>query len=257
MTDKTISHISCVLIVKNAAQTLEKTLDALHCFSDVVIYDNGSTDGSQTLARQYDNVNLVEGDFLGFGTTKKLASDYAKCDWVLSLDADEVPSEEFLYTLQAMTLDNGCVYKINRVNYYKDRQVRYCWGNDLIVRLYNKTLTNYNDSKVHELVETAQFNVVQITEDVKHYPYVNISQFIIKLDKYSTLFAEDKVGKKKSSPTKAVLNSLFSFFKTYVLKRGFLDGHAGLIIAFSHMATNFYKYMKLYELNKEQTSAGK
>ncbi|MGB3750645.1 MAG: glycosyltransferase family 2 protein, partial [Arcobacteraceae bacterium] len=59
------------------------------------------------------------------------------------------------------------------------------------------------------------------------------------------------VGRKKSSPLKAILNAKFSFFKTYFLKRGFLDGYAGLIIAFSHMATNFYKYIKLYELNKE------
>jgi len=72
-----------------------------------------------------------------------------------------------------------------------------------------------------------------------------------KLDRYSTIYAEDNIGKKNSSPSKAFFNAHFSFFKTYFLKRGFLDGYAGLIIAFSHMATNFYKYMKLYELNKE------
>ncbi|MEW6713376.1 MAG: glycosyltransferase family 2 protein, partial [Candidatus Riflebacteria bacterium] len=44
---------------------------------------------------------------------------------------------------------------------------------------------------------------------------------------------------------------LYSFFRTYILKRGFLDGYAGLVIAFSHMATNFYKYIKLYEMNRE------
>ena len=64
------------------------------------------------------------------------------------------------------------------------------------------------------------------------------------------MYANDNVGEKNSSPLKAILNSLFSFFKTYIIKRGFLDGYAGLIIAFSHMATNFYKYIKLYELNK-------
>lgn len=252
MTDK-IGHISCVLIVKDAFDTLDKTLASLSAFDDVVVYDNGSTDGTQALAKQYANVQLIEGDFFGFGPTKKLAATYAKYDWVFSLDADEVPSAEFITKLKQLALNDDCVYKINRVNYYKDTQVKHCWGNDSIVRIYNRQRTDYNDSQVHELVKIDGFEVIQLHEDIRHYPYVNISQFISKLNKYSTLFAEDNVGRKKSSPLKAFFNSLFSFLKTYVLKRGFLDGSAGLVIAFSHMATNFYKYMKLYELNKEKT----
>ena len=232
------------------------TLNSLASFNDVVVYDNGSIDGTQDLARKYENVNLVEGKFFGFGETKKIASEYAKNDWILSLDADEVLSEEFTLKLKKMTLKDKSVYKINRVNFYKETEVRHCWGSDSIVRVYNRKQTNYNSSKVHELVEIDGLDVFQIDEVVRHYPYQNISQFIIKLDRYSTLFAEDKVGKKKSTPLKAFLNSSFSFFKTYFLKRGFLDGSAGLIIAFSHMATNFYKYMKLYEMNKELTKNG-
>ena len=87
---------------------------------------------------------------------------------------------------------------------------------------------------------------------MKHYSYMSISDFIVKVDRYSTLFAADNTGKKFPTPAKAFVNGLYSFFRTYVLKRGFLDGYAGLIIAFSHMATNFYKYIKLYEMNREQ-----
>jgi glycosyltransferase involved in cell wall biosynthesis len=245
-----IKHISCVIIVKNAAGTISNVLDALDCFHDVVVYDNGSDDGTQTIAADYPNVNLVEGPFLGFGETKQRAASYARYDWVLSLDADEVLSNEFVDGLARTSLVEGCVYSITRSNFYKDREVKYCWGKDVIVRLYNRTQTDFNSSKVHELVVTEGFEVILLEGVVRHYPYQNISQFIIKLDKYSSLFAEDKQGIKKSSPLKAFLNAGFSFFKTYILKRGFMDGSAGLIIAFSHMATNFYKYMKLYELNR-------
>ncbi len=99
--------------------------------------------------------------------------------------------------------------------------------------------------------------VENIDGTVKHFPYANITDFIMKLDRYSTIYAEDNVGKKCASPIKAITNAHFSFFKTYFLKRGFLDGYAGLLIAFSHMATNFYKYMKLYEANKEKDHKGK
>ena len=87
--------------------------------------------------------------------------------------------------------------------------------------------------------------------NVEHYSYQSISQFIAKADVYSTLFAKNNVGKKSSSPTKAFFNATYSFFRTYVLKKGFLDGYVGLVIAVSHAVTNFYKYVKLYELNKE------
>jgi len=247
-----IEHISCVIIVKNGAGTLTPVLEALSCFEDVVLYDNGSDDGTQALAADCANVNLIEGPFLGFGETKQRAAGYAKNDWVLSLDADEVLTAEFIAGLKTLTLDSNMVYSITRSNFYKEREVKHCWGKDVIVRLYDRSKTNFNNSKVHELVVTEGFAVENLSGTVRHYPYQNISQFIQKLDKYSTLFAEDKQGIKKSSPLKASLNGMYSFFKTYLLKRGFMDGSAGLIIAFSHMATNFYKYMKLYELNKAQ-----
>lgn len=251
MTNDTITNISCVLIAKDAQSTIKRVLDSLSIFEDVVLYSNNSTDNTDTIASQYSNVNLVKGDFLGFGPTKNKAASYAKNDWILSLDSDEVVSDTFLQSLKSIELNKQNAYSILRANYYKETQVKYCWGNDIIVRLYNRVITSFTDLKVHEYIKEENVQIEQIDGIVKHYPYSTITDFIIKLDRYSTIFAEDNVNKKSSSPLKAILNAKFSFFKTYILKRGFLDGYAGLVIAFSHMATNFYKYIKLYELNKE------
>lgn len=245
-----LSHISCVIIVKNAANTIESVLSSLSCFTDVVLYDNGSDDGTQEIAARFSNVNLVEGPFLGFGESKQKASEYAQNDWILSLDADEVLDSDFIAALRDLKLDKQCAYSISRSNYYRENEIKHCWGRDIIVRLYNRAVTNFNSSKVHELVEVSGMEVVPLSGTVRHYPYQTISQFIHKVDTYSSLFAEGAQGVKKSSPAKAFFNSGFSFFKTYILKRGFMDGYAGLVIAFSHMATNFYKYIKLYELNQ-------
>jgi len=246
-----IHNISCVIIAKDAEATLNATLDSLQNFEDVVLYSNNSTDKTDKIAASYSNVNLVVGNFLGFGQTKNRAATYAKNEWVLSLDADEVLSSEFVLALSQIILDNSTLYSITRENYYKKSVVKHCWGKDIIVRLYNKNKTSFTDKKVHESILSDGFKVVNISYIVKHYPYSTVTDFIIKLDRYSTIYAEDNAGKKSSSPMKAFFNALFSFFKTYFLKRGFLDGYAGLIIAFSHMATNFYKYIKLYEKNIE------
>lgn len=246
-----IENISCVIIVKNAAHSIDKTLCSLNSFSDIVVYDNGSSDGTLEIIKKYRTVTLIQGEFLGFGETKNLACSFAKNEWVLSLDADEVLSDEFLLNISKLDLQDKNIYTILRQNYYRDIYVKHCWGNDIIVRLFNKKLTKFTDAKVHEKVIERNFNIVQINGSVLHYPYNSITDFILKLDHYSSMFAQDSIGKKSSNPSKAFFNALFSFFKTYIIKRGFLDGYAGLVIAFSHMATNFYKYIKLYELNKE------
>lgn len=250
MSTKQIQNISCVIIVKNGVHTIKKTLDSLLSFGDVVVYDNGSTDGTLEIIKDYANINLVQGDFSGFGETKNRAVTFAKNDWVLSLDADEVLSKEFVYTLGSIALDENSVYSIVRENYYKTVNVKHCWSNDVIVRVFNRTKTRFTDDKVHEKVIDKGFAIVSIDDAVKHYPYSTISDFILKIDRYSTLFAQERAGKQSSSPLKAFLNATFTFVKSYLIKRGFLDGYAGLIISVTHATNNFFKYMKLYELNK-------
>lgn len=246
-------NVSAVMIVKNGARTIKRSLESLKEFDDVIVYDNGSTDGTQTIAGEFKNVRLIEGEFDGFGTTKNRAAGYAKHDWILIIDSDEVVDAELLRTLATKSFDPHTIYVVNFLAYYKEIPIRHCgWNNQKIRRLYNKTVTRFNDNFVHENIMDEGMKKMPIEGNMKHYSYMSISDFIVKLDRYSTLFATDNVGKKSSSPAKAFFNGLYSFFRTYILKRGFLDGYAGLIIAFSHMATNFYKYIKLYEMNLEQ-----
>lgn len=248
-------NVSAVMIVKNGERTIRRTLESLQEFDDVVVYDNGSVDETLNIAREYPNVHLIEGHFDGFGTTKNRAASFAKYDWILSIDSDEVVDDELLYALQNKLFDINTIYVVNSIAFYKEIQIRYSgWTHQKIRRLYNKIVTRFNDNFVHEHIIDEGMKKEVIDGNLKHYSYMSISDFIVKLDRYSTLFANDNVGKKSSSPAKAFFNGLYSFFRTYILKRGFLDGYAGLIIAFSHMATNFYKYIKLYEMNLEQKS---
>ena len=246
--------VSVVIIVKNGAVTLSSCLESLQAFDNVVVYNNGSTDNTAAIASAYSNVRLVEGEFIGFGPTKNAAAEYASHDWILSLDADEVMDEAIVREIMSLALEPKTVYTLLRKNFYKMTEIRHCWGADEIIRIYNRKTTRYSDKHVHEHILSDGLNRYTLHNSFSHYPYRSISEFIIKADRYSTLFATDNVGKKSSSPAKAFFNGLYSFFRTYILKRGFLDGYAGLIIAFSHMATNFYKYIKLYELNLEQKS---
>lgn len=245
-------NISVVVLAKNNEKTIEKTLNSLKEFDDVVVYDNGSSDNTIQIAKSFSNVNLVQGEFKGFGWTKNYATSFAKNDWILVIDSDEVVDEELLNELKNKKLDKNIVYRLNFKAFYKDIQVKHCgWNNQKIKRLYNKTVTSYNSNDVHEDIIIDGLKIEELKGNVEHYSYHSLSEFIIKADRYSTLFAQNNVGKKSSSPAKAFFNGIYSFFRTYILKQGFKDGYIGLVIAFSHMVTNFYKYIKLYEANKE------
>ncbi|MDY0321866.1 MAG: glycosyltransferase family 2 protein [Arcobacteraceae bacterium] len=247
-------NISAVVLAKNNEKTIGNTLKSLIDFSDVVVYDNGSVDETINIAKSFPNVNLIEGEFRGFGWSKNKAASYAKNDWILIIDSDEVVDGELLEVLKNKVLEKNCVYKLNFKAFYKDIQVKHCgWNNQKIKRLYNKTVTSYNSNDVHEDIITDGLTMEVLAGNVEHYSYHSISEFIIKADRYSTLFAKNNAGKKKSSPFKAFFNGIYSFIRTYIFKQGFRDGYVGLIIAYSHMVTNFYKYIKLYEANKELT----
>ena len=246
-----MNAVSVVMIVKNGELTLERSLKSLGSFDDVVVYDNGSTDRTLEIASYFHNVRVVLGLFTVFGETKNRAVDEAKNDWVLILDADEVVEPELADYLLNADLESDVVYRVNRKSFYRDRQIHYGgWNDQKIRRLFDRRRTRFNLNHVHEDVLAEDMRLEDLpVGSIRHYSYHSISDFIIKLDRYSSLFAENHCGKKQSGPLKAFLNGGYSFFRTYILKRGFLDGYPGLLIAFSHMATNFYKYLKLYEAN--------
>lgn len=247
-----MNAVSVVIIARKSAATLRACLNSVAGFDEVVLYLNDTDDDSREIAHEFANVRVIEGYFDGFGSTKNRAADCARNDWILSLDADEALGAEMAQTVLQQPLNPHSVYAFERINYYRDRPIRHCWGHDTLVRLYNRTHTQFTDSRVHEFIRADHLTVERSRLTFTHHPYHSLSDFLVKADTYSTLFAQENVGRKTASPAKAFADGLYSFIKTYFFKRGFLDGYAGLVIAFSHMATNFYKYMKLYEANQSE-----
>ncbi|OCL89935.1 glycosyltransferase family 2 protein [Arcobacter porcinus] len=243
-------NISVVIIAKNSEKTIEKTLKSLVDFNDVVVYDNGSTDNTIKHSKKFENVNLVEGEFKGFGWTKNKAISYAKNDWILILDSDEVVDSKLLNTLQNKKLEDDTVYLLNFNAYYKEKQVKYCgWSGQKIKRMFNKKVTKINDNMVHEDIIIEGLKLEVLEGNVEHYSYSSISDFLQKTDKYSSIFANDYKNKKKSTPLKAFFRATYFFIKNYIFRRGFLDGYIGLLVCVSGANGVFYKYLKLYEEN--------
>jgi glycosyltransferase involved in cell wall biosynthesis len=243
-----IEKISICIITKMSAKTLTQTLDSTLPFSEVVILDNGSTDETLQVARRYPNVKWVESPFIGFGPLRNLAATHASKEWILALDSDEILSPPLIEELETLQLRRTSVYAILRHNFYRGKRIRGCgWQNESVIRLYNRGVTGYRNQAVHESVDADALQVVRLKSPLLHTPYRSVSCFLEKMERYTTLFAEEKKG--SSSIYKAIGHGLFAFFRSYVLKRGFLDGKEGFEISLYNGNTAFYKYLKLMEVN--------
>jgi len=249
----TLAPISATIIVKNGGTLLTEVLAALEWCEEVVVLDTGSTDGTLAAAASFSNVSLhqISGPFPGFGRAHRRAVELARHDWILSVDSDEIVSPALAAEIAALPLDPRTVYTIPFQNYYNGKHITTCgWAPDRHERLFNRTATNFCTSEVHERVQAASLAVVQLQEPISHYSYRSIDDFLRKMSAYSHLFAEQNASKKNSSPVKAVARSVWAFFKSYVLERGFLQGAEGLTISAYKSQVVFWKYLMLHEANR-------
>lgn len=244
-----IQQISVVIITHNASQTLANTLESLRGFSDVVVYNNGSTDDTALIAKRYPNVNLIEGEFIGFGNTKNKAASYAKNDWILNIDADEILDDKLRQSLETLTPERHTVYAVVRKNHYRSHALI---RKELLCRLYNRQDTSFNANMVHESV-IIQPNTTIITLEglLLHYSFFQASLLLKKCTYYAKLYASQHRHRKSSSFSKAIAHGAFAFIRNMIIKLGIFDGKAGFIMNWTLANCTFYKYLFLAENNRD------
>lgn len=243
-----IDHISAVIIAKNAASTIPKTLTSLSQFKEVIVYDNGSSDDTPAICKSFSNVKHIDGHFEGFGPTKNKAVKEASNNWVFSLDADESLSTELVEALKSWPSNSptNVVGEVLRENHFMGEAVtRGGWGNDTLVRLFNRESHLFNKNMVHESVElNKQSEKKKLQGVIEHDAVQHIGQFLEKVNRYSEIRRETQT--KTYSPSVILLKAFWRFFQSYVLKLGILEGWRGMVIAWSNANGVFFKYMKIY-----------
>ncbi len=245
-----VQNISVTILTKNSQKYLKEVLQALSSFGEVLVYDTGSLDDTVSIAKTFPNVNVVEASFVGFGPTHNMASSRAKHTWILSIDSDEIISKELLNELKEIEQDDMAVYSFPRRNYYNGKWIKGCGlFPDRQKRLYNKQSTRFTDSVAYESIISDGMRDVACKGMISHYPFTTISDFLAKMQSYSSYFAEQNRGRKKSSPIKACLHGCFAFMKSYFLKAGLFYGYEGFVISLYQGHTAYYKYIKLHEAN--------
>lgn len=237
--------LSVIMITKNAERTIKNVLESVTWADEIVILDSGSTDNTLAICRQYTD-NITETDWPGFGQQKQRALAKASHEWILAIDADEVVTPELSQTIQQVICDDAYAgYTICRPLVFANQICRHGIGALYVLRLFKKSVSHYTDDAVHEKVIT-QGKIGKLHQSLLHYSYANYSDWLQRMDHYTTLSAKMKQQQaKKSSVFKAIISSNWCFWKMYLFKGGFLDGRAGLLIAINWAIGNYIKYTKL------------
>lgn len=246
--------LSVIIITKDEEQHISECLDSVSFADEIIVLDSGSQDATCEIARQKGARVFESPDWPGFGPQKNRALDLASCEWVLSVDADErVTPELALAIQQAMADPTAQAYKMARLSNFCGRWIRHSgWWPDYVLRLFKRGTARFSDVAVHESVQ-AQGEVAILDAHLLHYPYADMDVLINKINRYSTDAAHMMHAKgRRTSVMGAVGHAIWTFIRIYLIRRGFLDGREGFILAATAASGSFYRYAKLYFLGAHE-----
>ncbi len=238
---------------------IERCLASVAWADEIIVLDSGSTDRTVALCRQA-GARVVETVWPGFGPQKNRALDQATGMWVLSLDADEYLTPEAQAEIQAVLSSEPPTdaFRMPRLSSYCGRFMRHGgWYPDYVTRLFRRGRARFSDDLVHERLLVSG-PIATLREPLRHETYRDLEEVLRKIDHYSSAGATMGArGGQRGGVGPALAHGLWAFVRTYLVRRGFLDGAEGLMLAISNAETTYYKYLKLWLLRKQQGQADK
>lgn len=251
----TMSTLSVIIITKNESNRIEACLQSVAWADEIIVLDSGSSDDTVLKARRYTQ-KIDVTDWPGFGLQKNRALQKASCHWVLSIDADEQVSEqlrdEILSVMKSGT--SSSAYSMRRLSSYLGKILQHGdWKNDTCVRLFLRDKAHFSDDIIHEKLLVLDGKIGELKHPLYHRTFTSVEQIIEKINAYSTLTAQSKLKKgQQANLLKAITHSVWTFVRGYLLRKGFLDGKEGFLLAVSNAQGTFYRYVKMMQANRHE-----
>lgn len=262
----TAPRLSVILITKNEAHNIEECLRSVQGLADeIVVVDSGSADGTVAIAQRLGARVSVTTDWPGFGIQKGRALALATGDWVLSLDADERVGEALAAEIrrivrlsqvdttgQAFAAGEGAGgatlagYELSRLSSFCGQWMRHGdWYPDRVLRLARRGRSRFTEDLVHERM-VVDGPVGRLAGDLLHHTMTSLDDALDKMNRYTSGRALDRArAGKRGSLAGALGHGLWAFLRSYLVKRGFLDGRLGFVLAVYIAEGTYYRYLKM------------
>lgn len=240
--------LSVVIITRNEARVITRCLESVAWADEIIVLDSASSDGTPDIACKMNARVATSDDWPGFGAQKNRVLEMATSEWVLSLDADEWVTPELRAEIERAIQAGGdyAAYKVPRLSSYCGRFMRHSgWWPDYVTRLFRRGSARFSPDLVHERL-VVEGTVGTLRSPLMHEAIVDLEDALHKMNAYSTAGAAMQSERGKGgSIGGAIMHGAWTFVRTYLLRRGFLDGREGFMLAVSNAEGAYYRYLKL------------
>lgn len=238
--------ITATIITLNEERKIVRAIESLRCCDEILVLDCGSVDRTVELAENL-GARVLEHPWKGYSEQKNWAASQASHDWIFSIDADEAMSEALegeIWNLKKYGPQFDA-YTVPRLAQYMGRWILHSgWYPDRKVRLYHRERAEWVGEFVHESL-SVKGRIGHLDANLLHFTCDSFSEHLKTMDRYTTLAAEELVSRKaRIGLPRLLVDPPWTFVKTYLLQRGFLDGAEGLAIAYMAALYSFLKYAK-------------
>jgi glycosyltransferase involved in cell wall biosynthesis len=249
-----VPKVSVTIITLNEADHIAGAVDSARWADEILVVDCGSTDGTVDIARGRGAVVMCR-EWSGYIDQKNFAAERAANDWIFSLDADERITPALGAEVRALVASEPPLggYRVPRVTYHLGRWIRTTdFYPDFQTRLYDRRVARWRGQYVHESV-AVDGPVGHLRRELEHYSFRNLRDQLDRINHYTTLAARQMhESGRRSGPIHLLVHPPAAFLRNYVLRRGILDGTAGLTISLMNAYSVFLKFAKLWEMQRSQ-----
>ena len=243
--------ISLVVITANEEKNLARCLKAADFCAETIIVDSGSTDHTVDIAQEL-GAKVIHRAWSGYRDQKNFACDQATQPWVLCIDADEVVTPQLKTAIEAAFRRGPEVdgFEINRHGVFGTTPINHSgWYPQWRMFLYRRGQAKWVGGEPHPIVQFSGGKSARLDGDLLHFTCDDTRQHVVKnvSSAYAAALAMHRAGE-KASVLQILLHPFWATFRVYILKRGFVNGFYGWVIALSTGYYTFLKYAMLREL---------
>jgi glycosyltransferase involved in cell wall biosynthesis len=244
--------VTVTIITRDESQHIAAAIDSASWADEVLVVDSGSTDDTVAIATAK-GVRVMSRTWPGYVDQKNYAASVATHDWIFSLDADERITPALAEEVQRVVASNPAerAFRVPRVTFHLGRWVRTTdFYPDHQTRLYDRRAARWQGKYVHESV-VADGPGGQLTHELQHYSYRDLSDHLDRINQYSTLAARQMYeGGRRAGAFDLLIHPPAAFLRNYLLRGGFADGGAGLTLSLINAYSVLVKFAKLWELQQ-------
>ena len=242
-------QLTVTVITYNESANIAAALESVAWADEIIVVDANSTDDTAAIARRL-ATRVEVRPWPGYGAQKNFAASLATHDWILSMDADERVSPGLAAEIRQALANTPAApgFRIPRIAFYLGRWIRSTdWYPDYQLRLYDRRAGSWNERRVHESI-ALNGAAGQLRHELQHFPYRDISHHLATIDRYTSLAADEWLAEgRRASYAEILVNPQLAFARNFLLRAGFMDGAAGLVVSTLNSYYVFLKFAKLWE----------